>query len=117
MTTSIVTATPLGVLKNSINLPGPGPYHLSEGNDSYSFNLTPGIITTIHALGGGDRIYAYGGVATVTAAERVAHDDCIARSLASSEIERRLPNNFPAFWPVRRTTEPEEDSNIAPATA
>jgi len=59
-----ITQTP-SVSFSTITLPGPGPYYLSDGDDSYAFNLTEGINTEIDALGGNDTIYAYGGHATI----------------------------------------------------
>src|SRR5256885_17225134 len=62
---SVHTTQTLSIPLSTIILLGPGPYDLSNGADSDSFNLLPFINTTIYALGGNDTIYAYGGVATI----------------------------------------------------
>ena len=51
--------------QSTIHLPGPGPWDLSDFDDTYDIFVWWGINTTIYALGGNDTLSIYGGASTV----------------------------------------------------
>ena len=55
---------------SNIYLPGPGPWDLSDFDDSYNIFVRVGINTTIYALGGNDTLSIYNGASTVYGRQR-----------------------------------------------